>query len=125
MLETVARPAQRHGAVGAPHLAVDQPRGTAARRLTRADHHGGARAILGEGFHRQRKRHQPAIRQLADTADRVAAHAVMQTGILDGAGIAIGGQPFLDGESVAAAVSTESWPSGPRNAATWPYDIAA
>ena len=103
-LETIAGPTQRQRAIGTPGPAVDQNGGTIALRLARAEHHGGARAVLGEGFDRQSLRHRPAVAEPADAAYGIARNAIPQSRILDGACITVGGKPLLDGEAVAVAV---------------------
>jgi hypothetical protein len=70
LLELVVRPAQRYRATGSPDFAIDKYGGTTRRRrLSCADDHGGAGAILGKGFDLPNHRYESALVELADAAN--------------------------------------------------------
>jgi hypothetical protein len=79
LLELVVRPAQRYRATGSPDFAIDKYGGTTRRRrLSCADDHGGAGAILGKGFDLPNHRYESALVELADAANGVARHTTIQ-----------------------------------------------
>ena len=88
----------------------------------RADHDGGARAILGEGFDRQA--HSDASRPSASCPMQPMASQrtpSCRLAILRRAAVAVGHQPFLDREAVAAArAGSPVVPSAPADGGRLP-----
>jgi hypothetical protein len=105
LLELVVRPAQRYRATGSPDFAIDKYGGTTRRRrLSCAEDHGGAGAILGKGFDLPNHRYESALVELADAANGVARHTAIQAWIIRRSCLSVGGEPLLDREIVASTV---------------------
>ena len=105
LLELVVRPAQRYRATGSPDFAIDKYGGTTRRRrLSCADDHGGAGAILRKGFDLPNHRYESALVELADAVNGVARHTTIQAWIIRRSCLSVGGEPLLDREIVASTV---------------------